>query len=52
MKELWKQFRLFLAETLLALAMEAAPKDTREGKEIVVMVAAYCKKTIRNIRQL
>lgn len=50
MKKAWIHLRLLVAEKLLSMAMSTAPKDTNEGKDIMVMVIGYCKKHSANMR--
>jgi len=51
MKKVWKQLRLLLAEKILSLAIDIAPKNTKEKADISLLVGEYCKKHSKNIRK-
>lgn len=46
MKYVLNQLRLAVAEKLLSLAMEVAPKGSRERSDIALFVTDYCEKRL------
>jgi predicted DNA-binding ribbon-helix-helix protein len=42
MSTLWTSLRLIAAEKLLHLAMLLAPKNIREGQDLIAAVRSYC----------
>ncbi len=46
MKEIINEIRLLIAETLLGWAADIAPKETEEGKDILLTVYDYMRRAV------